>query len=161
MVEKDCISFMNYTDMHIRFHDQKNYIKDIQQSGKESDQYSYRLIMAQSTFAAAPRGDSLFSYRFSEILSAGAVPVVYADAWLPPFNNEHVIDWKKCAVFIPEADYNKTRDILLSISDEDRCLMQKCALEVWDKYASSREGWVRGLVEVALSTSRRYSSIVK
>jgi len=39
--------------------------------------------------------------------------------------------------------------------------MQKCALEVWDKYASSREGWVRGLVEVALSTSRRYSSIVK
>jgi len=153
--------FMNYTDMHIRFHDQNIYIKDIQQSGKESDQYNYRLIMTQSTFAAAPRGDSLFSYRFSEILSAGAVPVVYADAWLPPFNNEHVIDWKKCAVFIPEADYNKTRDILLSISDEDRCLMQKCALEVWDKYASSREGWVRGLVEVALSTSRRYSSIVK
>ena len=56
-------------------------------------------------------------------------------------------------MFIAESDYNKTRDILLAISDEDRCLMQKCALEVWDKYASSREGWVRGLVEVALSSS--------
>ena len=73
--------FSNYTDMHIKFHKQKNYIKDIQQSGKESDQYNYRTIMQQSVFAGAPRGDNLFSYRFSEILSAGAVPVVYADGW--------------------------------------------------------------------------------
>ena len=73
--------FSNYTDMHIRFHEQKNYIKDIQQSGKETDQYNYRTIMQQSVFAGAPRGDNLFSYRFSEILSAGAVPVVYADGW--------------------------------------------------------------------------------
>jgi hypothetical protein len=31
--------------------------------------------------------------------------------------------------------------------------MQKCALHVWDKYASSRVGWVKGLVEVALMHS--------
>ena len=143
---------INYTDMYVRFHRQKDYLKDIQKNGAELDQNNYREIMQQSVFAGAPRGDNLFSYRFSEILSAGTVPVVYSDGWLPPFN-KNIIDWKKCAVFIPESDYNKTRNILLEISEEDRCLMQKCALHVWDKYASSRVGWVRGLVEVALSHS--------
>lgn len=138
--------------MYVRFHRQKDYLKDIQKNGAELDQNNYREIMQQSVFAGAPRGDNLFSYRFSEILSAGTVPVVYSDGWLPPFN-KNIIDWKKCAVFIPESDYNKTRNILLEISEEDRCLMQKCALHVWDKYASSRVGWVRGLVEVALSHS--------
>ena len=32
---------------------------------------------------ADPRGDELYRYKFSEILSAGAIPDVYADGWLP------------------------------------------------------------------------------
>ena len=108
--------------------------------------------MKDSTFAGSPRGDLLFSYRFSEILSAGAIPVVYADGWLPPFNS-HVIDWEKCAVFIPESDFDKTAEILRAIPEEKQCEMQKCALNAWDKFVSSRAGWVRALIAVALSTS--------
>jgi hypothetical protein len=38
--------------------------------------------LLQSNFGAVPRGDNLFSYRFTEVLTAGAIPVVYADGWV-------------------------------------------------------------------------------
>lgn len=40
---------------------------------------TYYQLMTQSTFCAVPRGDNLFSVRFSEILSAGCVPIIYAN----------------------------------------------------------------------------------
>ena len=151
------LKFDSYDDMYIRIREQKSYIGEIKtevlhsDSTPVSDTTNYTDVMKQSIFVAAPRGDNLFSYRFSEILSAGSVPVVYADGWLPPFN-EKVVDWSKCAVFIPEKDFDKTRDILLTISEEEQCNMQKCALHIWDNYASSRAGWLRGLIEVAESS---------
>ena len=36
--------------------------------------------------------------------------------------------------------------------------MQRRALEIWNKYLSSRAGWVRGLVEVALSQGNEQST---
>lgn len=115
--------FANETDMYIRVYDERDsYKSDIRTDGTDSN--NFKGIMKQSTFAGAPRGDLLFSYRFSEIMSAGAIPVVYADNWLLPFN-EHIIDWSKCAVFISESDYSKTGEILRSISVEKRCDMQK------------------------------------
>jgi len=144
-------SFENETDMYIRVYDERDkYKSDIQTNGADSNNYIG--IMKQSTFAASPRGDLLFSYRFSEILSAGTIPVVYANNWLLPFNDQ-IVDWNKCAVFIDESDYDKTAEILRDISLEKRCEMQKCALNAWDRFASSRSGWIRGLVGVALSTS--------
>lgn len=145
------LKFQNDTDMYIRiFGERDSYKSDIRTNG--GDKNDFKGIMASSTFAGSPRGDLLFSYRFSEVLSAGAIPVVYADGWLPPYN-EHVVDWSKCAVFIPESDYAKTGDILRAIPDDVRCEMQKCVLNVWDRFASSRAGWLEALVAVALSTS--------
>ena len=143
--------FDNDPEFFIRIFDERDQYKtDIRTDGQDSNNYTG--IMKDSTFAGSPRGDLLFSYRFSEILSAGAIPVVYADGWLPPFNS-HVIDWEKCAVFIPESDFDKTAEILRAIPEEKQCEMQKCALNAWDKFVSSRAGWVRALIAVALSTS--------
>ena len=118
-----------------------------------NDTMNYAAILKQSYFAASPRGDNLFSYRFAEILSAGAVPVVYADDWLPPFNTPNVskkqaFDWSNCAVFIPESKYNKTLDIIRTIPITKRCKMQQCAVGAWERYASSRSraGWLRGIL---------------
>lgn len=154
---ENLLKFRNDTDMYVRLFDERDsYAKDIRKdgfaSGKVEDSNNFKGIMKDSVFAGSPRGDLLFSYRFSEILSAGAIPVVYADGWLPPFN-EHVVDWSKCAVFIPESDYDKTGEILRAIPEEKRCEMQRCALRVWDQYAAARAGWVRAFVAVALSTS--------
>ena len=152
--------FSNETDMYIRLYDERDsYKKDIRKDGfgdssggKVDDSNNYKGVMKDSVFAGSPRGDLLFSYRFSEILSAGAIPVVYADGWLPPFN-EHVVDWSKCAVFIPESHYDKTGEILRAIPEETRCEMQKCVVDVWDRFAVDRVGWVRAFVAVAQSTS--------
>jgi len=150
--------FNNDTDMYIRLYGERDsYKKDIRidgfgdTEGKVDDSNNYKGVMKDSVFAGSPRGDLLFSYRFSEILSAGAIPVVYADGWLPPFN-EHVVDWSKCAVFIPESDYDKTGEVLRAIPEERRCEMQKCSLSVWDRFAVDRAGWVRAFVAVAQST---------
>ncbi|KAL3786544.1 hypothetical protein HJC23_006794 [Cyclotella cryptica] len=144
------MAFLTGDDVYINLIDQEKYAKDITVGG--GDSMKYTSIMKQSMFAASPRGDELFSYRFAEVLSAGAVPVVYADGWLPPFNTfnettEQAFNWSDCAVFIPESDYKKTLDILRAIPDAKRCMMQQCALGAWDMYLSSRSGWLRGILE--------------
>jgi len=136
-------------DVYINVVSRKKYMGDITVGG--NDTMNYAAILKQSYFAASPRGDNLFSYRFAEILSAGAVPVVYADDWLPPFNTPNVskkqaFDWSNCAVFIPESKYNKTLDIIRAIPITKRCKMQQCAVGAWERYASSRAGWLRGIL---------------
>ena len=58
---------------------------------------TYGDLMFQSKFAGTPKGDDLFSYRFTEAMSAGAIPVVHADDWAMPFSSK-LIDWSKCVV---------------------------------------------------------------
>jgi hypothetical protein len=118
-------------------------------AGQSVDSWKYKDALMESVFVGAPKGDTFFSYRFAEILSAGSIPVVFSDEWLRPFRKE-VVDWEKSAVFIPENKMNKTLEILEKISIEERCRMQQAALHNWDEYISSRVGWVKGLVESAV-----------
>jgi hypothetical protein len=114
-----------------------------------ADSWRYKDVLMESVFVGAPKGDTYFSYRFAEILSAGSIPVVFSDEWLRPFRKE-IVDWEKSAVFIPENKMNKTLEILEKISIEEQCRMQQAALYNWDEYISSRVGWVKGLVESAV-----------
>ena len=107
---------------------------------------TYHEIMEQSVFALAPRGDNLFSYRFPEVLSAGAIPVVHADGWVWPFRNE-LVDWRKCAVGIAEEDINKTMEILRTIDANARCKMRQYCYELWLKYHKNATGTIAGLIE--------------
>lgn len=77
---------------------------------------------------------------------AGTIPVVYSDGWLPPFNKK-VVDWDKCAVFVPEAKCKQTLDVLREMPRDVICEMQKCAIDTWDKYVAQRSGWLRGILE--------------
>jgi Exostosin family len=73
---------------------------------------TYERLLQKSIFAAAPRGDDRFSYRFTKVLSAGAIPVVHSDDWVLPFRKE-LIDWpKECSVVIPEAKLSQMLEIL-------------------------------------------------
>lgn len=68
---------------------------------------TYCNLLMQSIFAGAPRGDNLYSVRFSEILSASSIPVVYSDGWVLPYNQD-VVDWSELAVLLPEKHVNQT-----------------------------------------------------
>ena len=114
---------------------------------EESDQAaSFKKMASLTQFAAVPRGDNLFSYRFSEVMGCGAIPVVYADGWVFPFRKE-LIDPASYAVIIPQADVNRTEEILSTYTPEVRCRMRRKALEVYDRYFENQEATIRGLVE--------------
>ena len=107
-----------------------------------------RKVMQGSIFAATPRGDQLFSYRFTEALSAGAIPVVHADGWVLPFARQ-LIDWKECAVIIPESQVHETIDILKRIDPATRCRMRRRCYDIYTKYMANPEGTIAGILETA------------
>ena len=60
----------------------------------------YTALLLNSTFVFAPGGGGPHSYRFAEVLAAGAVPVTTADLLLP-FEPE--VSWDECVVRVAEA----------------------------------------------------------
>jgi Exostosin family len=103
-------------------------------------------LLAHAVFAATPRGHNLFSYRFSEVLSAGSIPVVHSDHWVLPFRKE-LVDWTDCAVVIPESDVNRTIDILRRISEEKRCQMRQRCYEIYQRYMATAAGTIDGILQ--------------
>ena len=84
---------------------------------------TYEALLYKTIFAGAPRGDNLFSYRFTEVMSSASIPVVHADNWVLPFHHK-LVDWKKCVVTIEEARAKETIAILKKISAAKRCQMR-------------------------------------
>jgi hypothetical protein len=96
-----------------------------------------------SIFGAAPRGDNLFTYRFTEQLSCGTIPVIYADGWVLPFR----LDWSEAAVIIPERNASLSVVILKAIPKEQRCRMRQRGLEIYEKYMKDAKGTIQGVVD--------------
>jgi len=107
---------------------------------------TYEDFLTKAKFVGTPKGDNLFSYRFTEAMSAGAIPVVHADDWVLPFSSK-LINWNKCAVLIPEAQVRQTMSILSSIPESTRCEMRKCVLDAYQQYMSSPGGTIEGIIK--------------
>jgi len=83
-------------------------------------------ILFRSRFALCPSGVSLITYRFTEALCAGAIPVVIADNLvLPPG-----VDWKKCIIHVNERDVGKLDKIIRSIPKEREDAMRQACLDL-------------------------------
>lgn len=110
-------------------------------------QDDYINVAMESTFAPTPRGDNLYSVRFSEILSAGTIPVIFADGWVLPYNGD-VVNWTKLAVMLPQHRVNETLDILNSISLQEICRMQQGVLQFYQDYVLDSKGRLRAILEL-------------
>ncbi|GKY93014.1 hypothetical protein MPSEU_000269900 [Mayamaea pseudoterrestris] len=122
---------------------------------------TYSEMLKKSVYGAAPRGDNLFSYRFTEVLSAGAIPVVHSDGWVLPFHDA-LIKWSEtCAIIIPEAKVHETEHILRGITKEERCRRQRNCLDLYQKYFSSPQGTVRGIIDALEFIQKRDELLVK
>mmetsp|Transcript_8867 Transcript_8867/g.26571 ORF Transcript_8867/g.26571 Transcript_8867/m.26571 type:complete len:172 (-) Transcript_8867:162-677(-) len=84
--------------------------------------HNERDAFSRTSLGGAPRGDDLFPCTGSLRFSQQAVPVVFVNNWEPPFS--WVVDWKDEMVSVPEADTDKTVDILHYISHQRQCQMQ-------------------------------------
>lgn len=140
----------NGRDVYVRLKERSSYGTDINTTSSKLNDYAD--ILRSSFFAGAPIGDCLWSYRFTEIMSAGAIPIMYANDWLPPFSStadpDRIVNWTKCALFIGEGDRDVmgTMDVVRAIPEDVRCEMMKCSLAFWDEFASSREGWLKAIL---------------
>jgi hypothetical protein len=103
-------------------------------------------MMKQAAFVATPKGHNRFSYRFTEALAAGAIPVVHSDGWVLPFRAE-LVDWEECAVIIPESRVSDTVEILRQISEPERCRRRKRCYEIYQQYMSTPEGTIDGILQ--------------
>mmetsp|Transcript_16314 Transcript_16314/g.24020 ORF Transcript_16314/g.24020 Transcript_16314/m.24020 type:complete len:475 (+) Transcript_16314:85-1509(+) len=128
----------------------------LSESSQKYDPY-YNLLR-QSIFTGTPRGDKLFSYRFSEVLSAGSIPVVYADNYVLPYTKD-VVHWdgNSVAVIIPQKHVNQTMDILKNFTDRQICSMQQNALQFYNDYVKDSVGRLRGIMQVLDSRLKRFN----
>ncbi|CAB9514559.1 Exostosin-1 [Seminavis robusta] len=117
---------------------------DAQKKGEFNE--TFPSLLRKSKFGAVPRGDNRFSYRFTEVLSGGAIPVVHSDGWILPFREE-LVDWSKCAVVIPEKQMNQTVEILRDITETQRCRMRRYCYEVYEKYMVNPEANIAGILD--------------
>jgi hypothetical protein len=152
------VSFMgNYRHevrRHLRtlFHNGKDvilavpatYRKEIQNASVTSSD-AYQHLLRQSRFGFVLHGDNRFSYRFAEVLSAGAIPVVLADDWVLPFSPA-LVKWEQCLLRIPEARVKDALDIIRNVTNEQECHMRKKAYEVYETYLKTARGTIDGIV---------------
>lgn len=111
---------------------------------------TYTDVLRRTKIALAPRGDNKFSYRFTEVLSAGTIPVYHGDNYPLPFGPE-LFDWSQCAILLPEThagtvamDYLRTK--LLSDPTTMCAMRNYCYFEIYKKYIETPEKVINGLV---------------
>ncbi|HTW93637.1 MAG TPA: exostosin family protein [Tepidisphaeraceae bacterium] len=104
----------------------------------------YANLMANSIFAIVPRGDSLFSYRLTEALSFGCIPVIISDAWILPF--DRLIDWNAISVRLPESQVAKLPDLLRLFSAPRIAEMRKAAHEAFHRHFADTDAMAESLL---------------
>eukprot|EP00752_Nemacystus_decipiens_P012932 g11446.t1 len=77
------------------------------------DDYDYSDLM-ETTFGLVPAGRSPGTYRLAEVMGAGAIPVIVARDYVPPFRED--IDWPSFSfVFAPDQVGPNMMDVLRAV----------------------------------------------
>jgi len=139
-----CFSGRRTTEMRSRVYNLHNPLAGIfvQETSDNVTDGMFSTRLRKSTFAFSPRGDSHYSFRLTEILAAGAIPVVIDDDFTPPFGERNISSW---AVWLPEADIERSEERLRSLSAEDVCNMRRGGARVFE-YARDIPGLVEGML---------------
>lgn len=124
-------------------------------ANSSSNTINYTTALRHTILALVPRGDNKFSYRFTEALSAGAIPVYHGDEFVFPYRPE-LIDWTKCAILFPERmggtpALKQLEEQWLSHPTNKLCQMRNyCYFEIYKKYVDTpqnRTPLVDGLIQ--------------
>ena len=106
--------------------------------------------MRVASFALSPRGDAWFSYRLSEVLASGVIPIIISDGWVLPF--EELIPWETLALVVAEADVSTIPARLAGLSRADVCIRRLALFEHYQQYMATPEKW---LVAIELILKQR------
>lgn len=126
-------------------------IRDWSLCGTDS---SRRNILRESTYVLifAPGNQeyvttTLLQARLFEALRSGSIPVILGgDQVLLPYSE--VVDWKKCAIFLPKARVTELHFFLRAIPDADLLSLRRQGRMVWEKYLSSVQTTVDTVIAI-------------
>ena len=79
--------------------------------------------------------DNLYFVRFSEILSAATIPIVYSGDWAVPYNRE-VVDWLELAICFPKSMSIEPWIFFCPCWNKKRAKRQQCILEFYNNYVA-------------------------
>mmetsp|Transcript_49666 Transcript_49666/g.120404 ORF Transcript_49666/g.120404 Transcript_49666/m.120404 type:complete len:545 (-) Transcript_49666:589-2223(-) len=135
----------HYIESPLRGKHNQSIIQATPKDSQSTDQY-YQL-MTQSKFCPVVRGDNLVSVRFSEVLSAGCIPILYADEWVLPYV-QSVVDWSKIAIIIPQRNVYNTMDYIQHMSDEEICDRRLLVYDTYHKYIKDGTARVNAIIKI-------------
>lgn len=81
----------------------------------------YRTILKSCDFGLSPRGDTHYSFRTTELLNMGVIPVIFDDQQKDPYN----VPLKEWAIRVPEKDIYQLDEIISKFSKKQICQLKK------------------------------------
>lgn len=105
--------------------------------------YTFSDLM-NTRFALVPAGVQPSSYRFIEVLSAGAIPVLIADNYVKPFDS--LILWYKCLLQFPTAEMHRIVGTLRAMRTEEVVKRQEYCLVIYEEFLKDDETLLRSAV---------------
>jgi hypothetical protein len=91
-------------------------------------QREYLEEIVRSRFVICPRGQGTASHRLFEVMQLGRVPVILADAWVPPPG----IDWGRCAIRLPERRWREIPEVVRGVA-RDWPALAEAARRAWEE----------------------------
>lgn len=104
MAFKGDISYKKIRQQALQYHNPGKGVIVVD-SGDEI--YDFDELLFDSMFSLILSGDNEFSYRFTEAVCSGGVPVLVTDRWVPPF--EGSVPFKSYGIKVSEADLREGR----------------------------------------------------
>ena len=123
---------------------------------KDDREYDYWELLSKSIFALVIRGHVSFSYRFSEVVCSGAIPVLVSDDWIPPFDD--IVPFQSYGVRLPESQINDLPTMLGQIDKANRVEMSFRAVSFCQNHIITPWHQFDTLITIALSRSTGVSS---
>lgn len=92
------------------------YVAESQKAKNDHGKNVFREIPKQSVFTLCPRGVAPWSFRTYEAILCGSIPVILADPWIPPFNNQ--LPWSRFSLHLPEEEIANVDSIITGLPND-------------------------------------------
>jgi glucuronyl/N-acetylglucosaminyl transferase EXT1 len=74
---------------------------------KRFQEYTFTELSVESKFALIVEGFGYHSFRLTEMMSAGSIPVICVDHYVPPYSD--ILDWDNFSIRVPEHKFEQVR----------------------------------------------------
>ena len=135
-------------------HDPLRGVVVVDSAGDAGKAFDYEQLMFDTVFALILRGDQPYSYRYTEAVCSGAVPVmVLSGGWVPPFSS--LAPFSSYGVEVAEDDLPGLVARLRSMTDVQVEALRGAAHDFCMRYLVTVHHQTDALIQAALLTAAR------